>query len=831
MTTNRSPHPEFAAMTKMTSDLMATNPELELAYRYISHTNRHVFLTGKAGTGKTTFLHRVKAEIPKRMAVVAPTGVAAINAKGVTIHSLFQLPFGTLMPERMKQEVRTRRFSQKKQDLIKSLDLLIIDEISMVRADMLDAIDAVLRHVRRREEPFGGLQLLMIGDLHQLPPVVKDSDWREMRELYKTSYFFASLALQKARAQVIQLKHIYRQSDDVFISLLNKVRNNRMDQEVFDTLNSRYRADFRPDDAEGYITLSSHNHTSLAINREKLAQLAGKAYTFQARVTGDFPESMYPNEAELTFKIGAQVMFNKNDVGDYRQYFNGKIGTITAIEQDEITVSCPGESKITVTPVVWENRKYSLGANKEVQEDITGTYEQHPLKLAWSITIHKSQGLTFDKVIIDAGSAFAHGQVYVALSRCKTFEGIVLRTRIGNDSVKTDEVVSSYSARAEAEQPSEQDLREDRRAYEIRCLMELFTFTEVGYAAAQLQRALFEHERAIQGDAHGEYWKLHETLKEKAVKVGQGFLGHIVNYGKEPSLPSENQELASRLTKAGQYFTDFLADDILLKLAEFGILTDNASVQGAVEEKQQALVRLLFEKLSCFRTLENGFDPAAYITARTNADLDFQKQQKSGGAAKPKKVILPKDLRHPILFEQLLEWRTKETQKTGNPAYTVAHNNTLLEIASLLPTNKRTLLRVKGFGPKTYEKYGTTVTQIVKDYLEGQANQVRTDLWAPEKADTRQVTLDLHRAGKTNAEIAALRELTEGTVETHLAHWVAQGELKVEDLISAEEIATIRPFFQEHTEAPLKDAFTHFKEAYSYGVLRLVRSLVGVSNN
>lgn len=824
MTINRWPYPEFAAMTKMTSDLMATNPELELAYRYINQTNRHVFLTGKAGTGKTTFLHRVKAEIPKRMAVVAPTGVAAINAKGVTIHSLFQLPFGTLMPDRMKQELRTRRFSQKKQDLIKSLDLLIIDEISMVRADMLDAVDAVLRYVRRNEEPFGGIQLLMIGDLHQLPPVVNDNDWREMRGVYTTSYFFGSLALRQARAQVIQLKHIYRQSDDVFINLLNKVRNNQMDQEVFDTLNSRYRKDFRPADDEGYITLSSHNHTSQAINREKLVQLPGQSYTFKAEVVGTFPESMYPNEEELTFKVGAQVMFNKNDTGDYRAYFNGKIGTITSIVGEEITVSCPGENKITVSPVIWENRTYSLGANKEVQEDIVGTYSQHPLKLAWSITIHKSQGLTFDKVIIDAGAAFAHGQVYVALSRCKTFEGIVLRTRIGSESVKTDEVVSSYSEQAEARQPTENDLREDQRAYEIRCLYELFTFTEVGYAAAQLQRALFEHERAIQGDAHGEYWKLHETLKEKAVKVGQGFLGHITNYGKEAVLPSENQELTERLVKAGAYFTSYLADDMLPKLAEFGILTDNASVQSAVEEKQQALARLLFEKLSCFQTLQNGFDPAAYVTARTNADLDFQKKQ--SGGPKPKKVILPKDLRHPILFERLLEWRTKETAKTGNPAYTVAHNNTLLEIASLLPTNKKTLLRVKGFGPKTYEKYGTTITQIVKDYLDAQAGEVQTDLWTAEKPDTRQVTLDLHRAGKTNAEIAALRELTEGTIETHLAHWVTQGELQVADLVSQEEIDLILPYFQEQPDAALRDAYEYFAEQYSYGKLRLVRTLV-----
>lgn len=806
---------------------MATNPELELAFRYISSTNRHLFLTGKAGTGKTTFLHRVKAEIPKRMAVVAPTGVAAINAKGVTIHSLFQLPFGTLMPERMQRELRTRRYSSKKRDLIRSLDLLIIDEISMVRADMLDAIDAVLKHVRRNDEPFGGVQLLMIGDLHQLPPVVKDQDWDEMRSTYKTSYFFGSLALRQARAQVIQLKHIYRQQDDVFIGLLNKVRNNQMDQSVFDALNSRFQKDFHPADEEGYITLSSHNRTARSINQERLELLQGKTFTFKAEVNGDFPESMYPNEEELHFKVGAQVMFNKNDTGEVREYFNGKIGTITRAIGDEITVKCPDGAVITVVPVDWENRKYSLNAKKEVEEDIVGTYTQHPLRLAWAITIHKSQGLTFDKVIIDAGAAFAHGQVYVALSRCKTFEGIVLRTKIGDHSVKTDAVVKSYSKHAEENQPSEQELREDQRAYEVKCLKELFTFRAEAYAANQLQRTLFEHERSIQGDAHGVFWKLHETFKAKAVKVGHGFIGHIDNYSRQESLPSKNPELTERLVKAGDYFVKYLADELMPKLAEFGILTDNQSVQMAVDDKIQDFVRLLFTKLTTFKTLENGYHPAAYITARTNAELDFQKKQGKGKAKskKPAKNILPKDLAHPELYLQLVEWRNTLAQDTGKPPYTIAKNETLLEIAAKLPTSKPYFLRIKGFGQKTYEKHGASILEIIDKYTS--SREIKTDLWDAMKADTKQVTLDLHQQGKTNAEIATLRELTESTIENHLAHWVDQGKVKVEDLLAEEVIAEVLPFFKEQAEdAPLKDAFVHFREKHSYGTLRLVKKLL-----
>jgi len=801
-----------------------TNPELDLAYRYIARTNRHLFLTGKAGTGKTTFLHKVKAEIPKRMAVVAPTGVAAINAKGVTIHSLFQLPFGTLMPERMKTEVRTRKFSAKKRDLIRGLDLLIIDEISMVRADMLDAIDAVLRHVRRNELPFGGLQLLMIGDLHQLPPVVKDEDWREMRELYKTSYFFASVALRKARAQVIQLKHIYRQQDDVFIALLNKVRNNQMDQAVFDQLNSRHKEDFRPDDEEGYITLSSHNNTSRAINREKLTQLDAKAHKFKCRINGDFPASMYPNEEELTFKVGAQVMFNKNDTGEVREYFNGKIGKITSISGDEITVRCSGSGAIVVEPVQWENRKYSLNKAKEVEEDIVGTYEQHPLKLAWAITIHKSQGLTFDKVIIDAGAAFAHGQVYVALSRCRTFEGIVLRTRIGDASVKTDAIVRKYSEHAARNQPTEETLHDDQRRFELHCLKELFTFKKAEYAANQLHRSLFEHERAIQGDAHGEFHRMRLGLTEKAIRVGHGFIGHLDNYGKAEELPSEHRELGERLVKAGAYFTKFLADDFLPELAMFGVLTDNQSVKKQVDERRQELIRQLFTKLKGFATLEEGFDPKAYLTARANAEIDFEKEQKKKPlkAAKPK-AILPKDLQHPELYHRLAEWRQAVCADREVPAYTIAHNNTLLEIAALVPTEKKSMLRINGIGPKRYEEFGAAMIDIVKEYLETK-DEVSTDLFTVAKADTRQVTLNLFREGKTQQEIAELRELTTGTIASHLAHWVKKGEVAVDKLVAQDVIDTILPYMRANPDLTFTDYRKHFGEKYDYDVLRLVKT-------
>lgn len=694
------------------------NPEQDLAFRYLAETDRHLFLTGKAGTGKTTFMHRVRREIPKRMAVVAPTGVAAINAKGVTIHSLFQLPFGNLTPERLAAEVRNRRFSGRKRDLIRSLDLLVIDEISMVRADVLDGIDAVLRYLRRNDRPFGGVQLFMIGDLHQLPPVVRDADWYELRDHYQTAYFFGSLALRKAAVRVIQLQHIYRQSDEIFIGLLNKVRNNRMDREVIARLNSRFLPDFRPDPDEGYVTLTSHNHASQTINAAELAELATPAHVFRAAVDGDFPPSLYPNEEELTFKVGAQVMFNKNDQGEEKAYYNGKLGTITAIDGDEITVRCE-DGELTVLPVQWENRKYSLNKNKEVEEDVVGTYEQHPLRLAWAITIHKSQGLTFDRVVIDAGSAFAHGQVYVALSRCRTFEGIVLRTRIGEAAVRTDEVVTAYGQHAAENAPDEDSLRADRVAFGFTALRELFTFRALAFAAARLNKDLLAHQRSIQNPAVDEFAALRLDLEEKLVAVGHGFLGHLDRYAADGHLPDEHPELAPRLAKAQTYFVDLLAGDLMPRLAVLGVMTDNQSVRALVDERLEDLLREVYVKHKLFLTLADGFDARAYVRARADAGLDFEKERKKA-AKKPRPVALPKHVQHPELYHRLAEWRGQQVADSGAPAYTVASNQTLLAIAEELPTNKANLLRIRGVGNKTWEKYGAAILGIVEGYLAGE---------------------------------------------------------------------------------------------------------------
>jgi hypothetical protein len=420
----------FILVAQKPMTFMSENPQLDLAFNFVQFTDKHIFLTGKAGTGKTTFLQNLKKTSLKRMAVLAPTGVAAINAGGVTIHSFFQLAFGPYIPGSNSKEVK--RFNKEKLNLIRCLDLLVIDEISMVRADTLDNIDEVLRKFKDPRKPFGGVQLLMIGDLHQLAPVVKDDDWKALRDYYPSMYFFNSRALQKTSHVSIELKHIYRQSDDRFINLLNCVRENRIDKDILFQLNERYVKDFRPSEDEGYITLTTHNNAAHEINSKRLSDLKGKVFTFTATVEGDFPEFSFPTAFKLEIKIGAQVMFAKNDPSRDRLFYNGKIGRITRISEETVYVKCPGDAiEIAVEPLEWHNIKYELNAeSKEVTEKVIGKFVQHPLKLAWAITIHKSQGLTFEKAIIDANAAFAHGQVYVALSRCKSLEGLVLSSQL-----------------------------------------------------------------------------------------------------------------------------------------------------------------------------------------------------------------------------------------------------------------------------------------------------------------------------------------------------------------------------------------------------------------
>jgi hypothetical protein len=394
--------------------------------------------------------------------------------------------------------------SREKINIIKSLDLLIIDEISMVRADTLDAIDSALRRYKNRHLPFGGVQLLMIGDLQQLAPVVKDDDREILGQYYQSFFFFESKALGSTDFVTIELKHIFRQDDQVFIDLLNRIRNNDVNQEVIDELKKRYIPEFDADSGGGYITLTTHNHQAQTIYDSKLEKLPGKTHSFAAIVKDEFPEFSYPNATELVLKKGAQVMFIKNDLSGDRLFFNGKIGKVVSYDDDIIVVRCPGdESNIRVEKAEWQNMKYTLNdVTKEIDETVIGTFTQYPLKLAWAITIHKSQGLTFDRAVIDASEAFAHGQVYVALSRCRSLDGLVLSSRIGRRSLRDNPAVSEFVHGPLQNQSDRNQLNESKKAYQKQLLSELFDFTSLANSLSYSKKVLSENSEAILGNFH-----------------------------------------------------------------------------------------------------------------------------------------------------------------------------------------------------------------------------------------------------------------------------------------------------------------------------------------
>lgn len=806
-----------------------SNPQIELAFDYVTQTDKNIFLTGKAGTGKTTFLHRVVRETSKRTAVVAPTGVAAINAEGVTIHSLFQLPFGPLVPGQVKERMAQRRFSKQKIKLIKSLDLLIIDEISMVRADVLDGIDEVLRRYRTRTRPFGGLQLLMIGDLHQLPPVVKQQEWDLLRAHYQTPYFFGSLALQQTDAVTIQLRHIYRQDDSRFIELLNKVRSNQLDQEILQTLNSRHQPDFKPAEGSGYITLTSHNAAADKINRERLAALPGDLTEVTAAIEGDFPAHAYPTDEVLHFKVDAQVMFVKNDLSADKRYYNGKIGRITKIKGEEIFVRCPGEEdNIAVLPTEWQNRKYTLDEQtKEVSEEIIGTFTQYPLRLAWAITIHKSQGLTFEKVIIDAQAAFAHGQVYVALSRCKTFEGIVLHSKLIPRSVKTDQVVQAYTEDAQRREPDEQQLQQAKKEYQQEVLRRFFRFGRLRRTLDQLYRSVLENEKALQGNFVPDFLKLKTEAEEKILGVAEKFRPQLESYFAQPVLPEENEALLERLGKAGSYFNKHFKEVLRPAAGALPLLTDNQAVKKKVQEQLDELRKSLSICQASAAVLGQTYSSRAFDKARVDADLDFEKSTK---VSKPP-VNIPRTVEHPGLYDKLAQWRAETADRKEVPRYVVFPTRTLLEIVAVLPTNGKSLKRISGIGKSRVEEYGADIIEMVLEYCA--ENQLETDqlqlasgttakVDKPPKPDTKAVSLELFKSGKNIDEIAAERGLVSTTIEGHLAHFIGLGEVDIHQLIDRESVEKIVAYFEGSKAESLSEAKNHFRDAFSYGQLRMV---------
>ncbi|MBQ5958667.1 MAG: helix-turn-helix domain-containing protein [Bacteroidales bacterium] len=625
-----------------------TNKKLDFVEDLVLYTDSHIFLTGKAGTGKTTFLKNLRNKTYKRMVVVAPTGVAAINAGGQTIHSFFQLPFGPQIPDdapkSLVSEVKAdasakalasqyQKLNKNKLNIMRSLNLLVIDEISMVRADVLDAIDAVLRRVRRSAKPFGGVQLLMIGDVHQLAPVAKAEEWEILAPYYQTVYFFGSHVLQRTPYLCVELDHIYRQHDEDFITLLNKVRDNRMDAECLRLLNSRYLPHFTPDDNEGYITLTTHNYQADEINESKLAALPSKSVFFEAKVDGSFPENTYPTKESLELKVGAQVMFVKNDPD--KVFFNGKIGRVIAINEREGTVEVlSDDERITVSSLKWQNMEYTINAeNQNIEEKEIGSFSQIPLRLAWAVTIHKSQGLTFDKLIVDAGQAFAHGQVYVALSRCTSLEGLVLKTRIPSSALVNDLSVNDFVEHIPEKEPTQEKVDQLRHQYELETMLEFIDFYGLYKGFGKVMKILYDNGTLFEADMIHDLSQRRNKLLENLCGVGAKFEGQVRRLHSEAPSCEKNPALQERLAKGAAYFKEQL-ETITNGIFELNFKTGNKAVNKQFDDAWQHFLEDLRVKQRCLEVCSRGFSIMDYQRAKALAVLN---EEETAEPVKPKK--------------------------------------------------------------------------------------------------------------------------------------------------------------------------------------------------
>lgn len=733
---------------------MDINEQAQLAWDIIETTNTNLFLTGKAGTGKTTFLRRLKEESSKRIVVVAPTGIAAINAEGVTIHSFFQLSFAPFIPDaQYKLKEQQYRFSKQKIRVIQSIDTLVIDEISMVRADLLDAVDSVLRRFRKNQLPFGGVQMVMIGDLGQLAPVAKDDEWQMLSRYYDTPYFFSSIALKSTRYAIVELKTVYRQSDLHFVELLNRVRDNRADDKVLAALNSRYIPNFQPRVEEGYIRLTTHNYQAQQENERQLALLPGKPYTYEASISGKYPEMLFPTEQILTLKEGAQVMFVKNDSSADKAFYNGMIGTVTEINEKNFFVRTKDTGVvIKVEPEQWENTRYEIDdRTNEITEEIDGTFKQFPVKPAWAITVHKSQGLTFDRAIIDVQRAFTHGQTYVALSRCRTLEGLVLSAPLPMSAIIRDGAVDDYVSRAVEHTPNKEQIDLLQRDYYLSVLSELFDFRPLMSAFNRMLDLLMGHFRRSYPKLIIEYKARLEVIKTQLYDVAERFKMQYNQIVISTPDYQEDVHLQERLTKGATYFARTISDiETLVKNTD--VQTDTPEVKKMMAELLATLKKLVMQKRALLNYVkDDGFSLNEYLhqravvlmgkvnegTKKTTAkqktvakdrssaksmveakdkpaaNTRIEAKDKAGSAVPELKVL------HPEVLEALTEWRRQRAMKAHMPAYCILQQKALIAIANLLPQDKEALAKIPFCGNVKAEKYGDEVLAVVKNAIEG----------------------------------------------------------------------------------------------------------------
>lgn len=825
----------------------------DLAYRFVTETNLNIFLTGKAGTGKTTFLKYLRQTSFKKMVLAAPTGVAAINAGGVTLHSLFQLPFAPFIPSknaRLNDEVGQAnaptsvgvnshsllsqvRYNKEKLNLLRNLELLVIDESSMVASHTVDAIDTILRSIRRRhQQPFGGTQVLFIGDLHQLPPVVKNQEWEFLKNYYPSVFFFDSIVLRENVPVMIELKEIFRQQDNAFIEVLNEIRNNNLTNENFSLLNSRLKRNFIPADAEGYITLTTHNYQADEINKRKLQKLSAHLQTYHASIQGDFPENLYPAEPELELKEGAQIMFLKNDV-EGGEYFNGKIGIITELDEDMIKVKCKGEQQeIEVKKHEWKNVNYSLNPDThEITEEELGSFLQYPLRLAWAITIHKSQGLTFDKLIIDAENAFARGQVYVALSRCTSLEGLILTSHVNRKFLGAHQNLKDWQEKNHDEKNLQQKFYESRQKYIQQELQNIFRWKNWFYELRELNVILNEQKENLPSECFS--WIAELTEKQKALdEMAVKFKEHMVDLCNQNPVVEENQQLQKRIKDAANYFS---AEVMKWKEKFFNhpLSTDTKKTARKFDTSLNEINFIVHEILHKINHCKNGFLLNDYLkNGKKVVPICRDGKIQSSYTQNQIRNISSKELEHSGLYDRIAEMRNRIGRKTSLPLYTIFSNNDIKNVCMSLPGNKDALLKVKGFGKAKVKKYGDEVLGLVREYclennlepqqISKESRQVGT---REKKSTTVEETLKHFKQGKSIEEIARERNLVVSTIEGHFAQAIKYGLVHIEELMSMEEVNKIAGYFPPNADfiqlSGIKSRLLG-TEIVSYGKLKIV---------
>ena len=797
-------------------DGIEINLQFERVLNFVNQTNQSIFLTGKAGTGKTTLLKYIKANTFKQLSIIAPTGVAAINAGGSTIHSFFQFPFSPFIPafkesgeiDTSKNSLLAPKYNAQRLAIFRNLELLIIDEVSMVRADMLDQIDMTLRQIRKKNHlPFGGVQVLLIGDMYQLPPVVQQEEWKMLSQFYKSPYFFDSHVLINNPTVFIELEKIYRQSETAFIELLNKVRNNQLDTESLALLNSFYKPIITENDYQNNITLTTHNRKADEINDKNLNAIKEKSFKYKSKVEGVFSDKNFPADGELILKKGTRVMFLKNNVE--KNYYNGKIGIVVYLDDDIIKVKCDDDKyEIEVGKETWTNVAYKLDkSTKQINEEVLGTFSQYPLRLAWAITIHKSQGLTFDNLIIDAAESFSSGQVYVALSRCRSLKGLTLSTMISPKSLLNDLKILNFSTTKQTNEQVNSIFNSSQRNYVKSVLLNLFDFSDQFQHRKDLGGIIQMYKSKINHE--GLVWSANffETI-ETIVNLSNKFKDQLESLINQAIIIEKDEVLQNRIKKASVYFETEIKKSID-DLKKCLLISESKEAANEINEILQLLFDSLFLKHELIKVCINGFVFNQFLNQKLKLIYpDF----KINIYASSKNTKLSIDVQNPKLYRELLILRDQICNDEQKPIYLVANAKTITELTNYLPTNKEHLLKISGFGEAKVNAFGSEFLKIIQNYMiennleskmhllklkkekkpkKEKSQKLNDEFYSPndnfEKVNTKEQTFRLFEHGFNVEEIAQQRKLSINTIQSHLVTYIANGELKIDKLVDKEK--------------------------------------------